>query len=80
MLAQELFSFVPLQEKPDGKKYIFECQHGEQECLGNMIEVKVQRKYTKRGRYETVKTVYSHATFNLDKSTIFKFPITECVL
>uniref|UniRef100_A0A8D2ZW02 Gamma-interferon-inducible lysosomal thiol reductase n=1 Tax=Scophthalmus maximus TaxID=52904 RepID=A0A8D2ZW02_SCOMX len=25
-------------EKPDGQKYIFECQHGEQECLGNMIE------------------------------------------
>lgn len=47
MLAHELFSFVPLQEKPDGKKYIFECQHGEQECLGNMIEVKVQRKYTR---------------------------------
>ncbi|XP_040910331.1 gamma-interferon-inducible lysosomal thiol reductase [Toxotes jaculatrix] len=25
-------------EKPDGQKYTFECQHGEQECLGNMIE------------------------------------------
>ncbi|XP_061587205.1 gamma-interferon-inducible lysosomal thiol reductase [Cololabis saira] len=26
------------QEKPDKDKYTFECQHGEQECLGNMIE------------------------------------------
>lgn len=25
-------------EKPDGQKYTYECQHGEQECLGNMIE------------------------------------------
>uniref|UniRef100_A0A3B4AWF1 Gamma-interferon-inducible lysosomal thiol reductase n=1 Tax=Periophthalmus magnuspinnatus TaxID=409849 RepID=A0A3B4AWF1_9GOBI len=26
------------QESFDGGKYIFKCQHGEQECLGNMIE------------------------------------------
>lgn len=26
------------QETFDGKKYIFTCQHGEQECVGNMIE------------------------------------------
>ncbi|XP_039998618.1 gamma-interferon-inducible lysosomal thiol reductase [Xiphias gladius] len=35
------FTLVPYGnavEKPDGQKYIFECQHGEQECLGNMIE------------------------------------------
>ncbi|XP_029381208.1 gamma-interferon-inducible lysosomal thiol reductase [Echeneis naucrates] len=25
-------------EKPDGQKYIYECQHGKEECLGNMIE------------------------------------------
>ncbi|XP_056246549.1 gamma-interferon-inducible lysosomal thiol reductase-like [Seriola aureovittata] len=25
-------------EKPDGQKFVFDCQHGEQECLGNMIE------------------------------------------
>ncbi|MED6272065.1 hypothetical protein CHARACLAT_026555 [Characodon lateralis] len=25
-------------EKPDGQKYIYECQHGKQECLGNMME------------------------------------------
>lgn len=34
-------SLVPYgnaQERFDGKKYIFECQHGEEECLGNMIE------------------------------------------
>ncbi|XP_019960891.2 gamma-interferon-inducible lysosomal thiol reductase [Paralichthys olivaceus] len=31
-------------EKPDGKKYIFECQHGEQECLGNMIETCLMNK------------------------------------
>lgn len=31
---------VPLQEKLDGEKYKFECQHGPQECLGNMIEVR----------------------------------------
>lgn len=26
------------QEKIDGKKYLFTCQHGAQECLGNMIQ------------------------------------------
>ncbi|KAJ0059031.1 hypothetical protein NL108_007308 [Boleophthalmus pectinirostris] len=26
------------QESFDGKKYIFKCQHGEEECVGNMIE------------------------------------------
>lgn len=26
------------QESFDGEKYIFTCQHGEQECVGNMIE------------------------------------------
>ncbi|KAG7524105.1 hypothetical protein JOB18_007376 [Solea senegalensis] len=25
-------------ERPDGQKYVYDCQHGEQECLGNMIE------------------------------------------
>ncbi|XP_034469051.1 LOW QUALITY PROTEIN: gamma-interferon-inducible lysosomal thiol reductase [Hippoglossus hippoglossus] len=31
-------------EKPDGQKYTFECQHGEQECLGNMIEACLMNK------------------------------------
>nr|AEB65934.1 interferon-gamma-inducible-lysosomal thiol reductase [Takifugu obscurus] len=26
------------EETYDGHKYIFECQHGEEECLGNMIQ------------------------------------------
>ncbi|XP_033837717.1 gamma-interferon-inducible lysosomal thiol reductase-like [Periophthalmus magnuspinnatus] len=26
------------QESFDGQKYVFTCQHGEQECLGNMIQ------------------------------------------
>ncbi|XP_029308981.1 gamma-interferon-inducible lysosomal thiol reductase [Cottoperca gobio] len=26
------------QEKTVGGKYVFDCQHGDQECLGNMIE------------------------------------------
>lgn len=26
------------REKYDSHKYVFDCQHGEQECLGNMIE------------------------------------------
>ncbi|KAM6918868.1 gamma-interferon-inducible lysosomal thiol reductase [Xenentodon cancila] len=26
------------QEKPDKDKYTYVCQHGEQECLGNMLE------------------------------------------
>lgn len=36
----------PFQEKHEGDKYIFECQHGEQECLANMVEVKLQTKCT----------------------------------
>lgn len=35
-----------LQEKPDGQKYTYECQHGEKECLGNMIEVTSGTKHT----------------------------------
>lgn len=34
-------AIIPFQETYDGHKYIFECQHGEEECLGNMIEVNV---------------------------------------
>ncbi|KAM3866006.1 gamma-interferon-inducible lysosomal thiol reductase-like [Diretmus argenteus] len=33
-----LVPFGNADEKFDGKKYVFKCQHGEQECLGNMIE------------------------------------------
>ncbi|KAM9844510.1 gamma-interferon-inducible lysosomal thiol reductase [Aulostomus maculatus] len=43
VLLQDIMSvtLVPYgnaQEKPDGDKYIFECQHGEEECFGNTIE------------------------------------------
>uniref|UniRef100_A0A3Q3WKJ7 Gamma-interferon-inducible lysosomal thiol reductase n=1 Tax=Mola mola TaxID=94237 RepID=A0A3Q3WKJ7_MOLML len=38
IMTVTLVPFGNAQEKPDGQKYIFECQHGEQECLGNMIE------------------------------------------
>lgn len=40
-------SFVLLQEKFDGQKYVFECQHGANECYGNMVEVEVQKKCMK---------------------------------
>ncbi|XP_054623696.1 gamma-interferon-inducible lysosomal thiol reductase-like [Dunckerocampus dactyliophorus] len=39
ILSVNLVPFGNAQEKPDGSKYIFKCQHGEQECLGNMIQV-----------------------------------------
>nr|XP_057925040.1 gamma-interferon-inducible lysosomal thiol reductase-like [Doryrhamphus excisus] len=38
ILSVNLVPFGNAQEKPDGGKYIFKCQHGEQECLGNMIQ------------------------------------------
>ena len=41
-----LFRYVPLnftqmslQERKVGDKWVFQCQHGEQECIGNVIEV-----------------------------------------
>lgn len=48
LLTDESVAFTPPQEKHDGQKYIYDCQHGEQECLGNMIEVTLQPKCTKR--------------------------------
>lgn len=36
----------PFQEKHGGHKYVFECQHGEQECLANMVQVKLQTNCT----------------------------------
>lgn len=38
IMTVNLVPYGNAQEKPDGGKYVFQCQHGEQECLGNMIE------------------------------------------
>ncbi|KAM6948775.1 LOW QUALITY PROTEIN: gamma-interferon-inducible lysosomal thiol reductase [Aplochiton taeniatus] len=38
IMTVTLVPFGNANEKFDGKNYIFTCQHGEQECLGNMIE------------------------------------------
>nr|ADJ21806.1 gamma-interferon-inducible lysosomal thiol reductase [Oplegnathus fasciatus] len=38
IMSVTLVPYGNAQEKPDGQKYTYECQHGEQECLGNMIE------------------------------------------
>ncbi|KAM4552879.1 gamma-interferon-inducible lysosomal thiol reductase [Odontesthes bonariensis] len=38
IMSVSLVPYGNAQEKPDGQKYTFACQHGEQECLGNMIE------------------------------------------
>nr|ACQ58865.1 Gamma-interferon-inducible lysosomal thiol reductase precursor [Anoplopoma fimbria] len=38
IMSVTLVPYGNAQEKPDGQKYVFECQHGEPECLGNMIE------------------------------------------
>ncbi|XP_047445041.1 gamma-interferon-inducible lysosomal thiol reductase [Mugil cephalus] len=38
IMSVGLVPYGNAQEKPDGKKYTYECQHGPQECLGNMIE------------------------------------------
>uniref|UniRef100_A0A1A8FJE9 Gamma-interferon-inducible lysosomal thiol reductase n=2 Tax=Nothobranchius korthausae TaxID=1143690 RepID=A0A1A8FJE9_9TELE len=37
-MSVTLVPFGNAQEKPDGQKFTFQCQHGEQECLGNMME------------------------------------------
>ncbi|XP_028988673.1 gamma-interferon-inducible lysosomal thiol reductase [Betta splendens] len=38
IMTVDLVPYGNAVEKHDGKKYTYECQHGEQECLGNMIE------------------------------------------
>ncbi|KAL6104358.1 ifi30 [Pungitius sinensis] len=38
IMSLTLVPYGNAQEKPDGQKFNYECQHGEQECLGNMIE------------------------------------------
>uniref|UniRef100_A0A3Q3DQD6 Gamma-interferon-inducible lysosomal thiol reductase n=1 Tax=Hippocampus comes TaxID=109280 RepID=A0A3Q3DQD6_HIPCM len=38
ILCVRLVPFGNAQEIPSEGKYIFKCQHGEQECLGNMIQ------------------------------------------
>ncbi|CAJ1071803.1 gamma-interferon-inducible lysosomal thiol reductase-like [Xyrichtys novacula] len=37
-MSVTLVPYGNAREKPDGQKYVYECQHGEEECLGNMIE------------------------------------------
>ncbi|XP_045907426.1 gamma-interferon-inducible lysosomal thiol reductase [Micropterus dolomieu] len=38
IMTVTLVPYGNAQEKSAGQKYTYECQHGEQECLGNMIE------------------------------------------
>nr|AUF83055.1 interferon-gamma-inducible-lysosomal thiol reductase [Trachinotus ovatus]AWJ95314.1 GILT protein [Trachinotus ovatus] len=38
IMTVTLVPYGNAMEKPEGQKFIFQCQHGEQECLGNMIE------------------------------------------
>lgn len=38
IMSVTLVPYGNAQEKPDGHKYTYECQHGKPECLGNMIE------------------------------------------
>ncbi|XP_024124721.1 gamma-interferon-inducible lysosomal thiol reductase [Oryzias melastigma] len=38
IMSVDLVPYGNAQEKTQGQKYVFECQHGEDECLGNMIE------------------------------------------
>ncbi|XP_042354263.1 gamma-interferon-inducible lysosomal thiol reductase [Plectropomus leopardus] len=38
IMSVTLVPFGNAEEKPIGQKYTFVCQHGEEECLGNMIE------------------------------------------
>ncbi|XP_077580425.1 gamma-interferon-inducible lysosomal thiol reductase-like [Stigmatopora nigra] len=38
ILSVHLVPFGNAQESHNGTKYIFKCQHGEQECLGNTIQ------------------------------------------
>ncbi|KAM9790781.1 gamma-interferon-inducible lysosomal thiol reductase [Syngnathus typhle] len=38
ILSVHLVPFGNAQESSSGSKYVFKCQHGEQECLGNMIQ------------------------------------------
>ncbi|XP_033993248.1 gamma-interferon-inducible lysosomal thiol reductase [Trematomus bernacchii] len=59
VLLEEIMSvtLVPYgnaQEKNVGGKYVFECQHGEQECLGNMIETCLLNMTDASAAYETI--------------------------
>ncbi|XP_068613745.1 gamma-interferon-inducible lysosomal thiol reductase-like [Brachionichthys hirsutus] len=38
IVSVTLVPYGNAQEKPYGQRYNFACQHGEQECLGNMIQ------------------------------------------
>ncbi|XP_068197076.1 gamma-interferon-inducible lysosomal thiol reductase-like [Antennarius striatus] len=38
IMSVTLVPYGNAQEKSDGQRYIFICQHGKQECLGNMIQ------------------------------------------
>lgn len=45
--------FVP-QEKKVGGKWQFQCQHGSEECLGNMIQVRLLPPHPHPGAVSTV--------------------------
>ncbi|KAG7321536.1 hypothetical protein KOW79_014394 [Hemibagrus wyckioides] len=44
IMSVELFPYGNAEEKQVGDKYEFTCQHGPDECLGNMIETCVMKK------------------------------------
>lgn len=38
IMTVNLVPYGNAKERPDGQKYTYECQHGKEECLGNMME------------------------------------------
>ncbi|KAK3531854.1 hypothetical protein QTP70_032493, partial [Hemibagrus guttatus] len=47
IMSVELIPYGNAEEKQVGDKYAFTCQHGPDECLGNMIETCVMNKVPK---------------------------------
>ncbi|KAJ4936723.1 hypothetical protein JOQ06_001309 [Pogonophryne albipinna] len=54
IMSVTLVPYGNAQEKNVGGKYVFECQHGEQECLGNMIETCLLNMTDASAAYETI--------------------------